>query len=73
MKYCPKCKNKGWKPSQNFTKPLVHKGKVNYKSFALRYYGCMNCGARFKTIEEVHEYLGEADDLFSELSGELEQ
>ena len=66
MKTCPNCANKGFTPSEGFSKPLVHKGKVNYPKFSVRYYYCINCGARPKTIEKLLEYVV-GGDLFSEL------
>ena len=66
MKNCPKCHNKGFEPSENFSKPLVNKGKKNHRSFAIRYYACINCGARFKTIEEHYEDVAGNGDLFDE-------
>lgn len=47
-------------PSENFSKPLVNKGKKNFRKFSIRYYGCINCGARFKTIEEFYEDVSDA-------------
>lgn len=64
MKYCPKCKNKGWKPTEGFNKPLVHKGKINHTSMSVRYYFCVNCGSKIKTIEKFFEFV-EEQDLFS--------
>lgn len=66
MKYCPKCQNKGFTPSEGFSKPLIHKGKENHKKFSIRYWACVNCGARFKTIEKLLQYLDEGKDLFAE-------
>lgn len=70
MKFCPKCKNKGFKPTEGFTKPLLHKGKKNFNTVSIRYYYCMNCGAKFKTAESLQEFIKELD-LFPE-EGELE-
>ena len=61
MKYCPSCKNKGWTPSEGFTKPLINRGKQNYKNMSVRYYYCMNCQAKFKTVEKLLDYVQEVD------------
>jgi len=66
MKFCPECGNKGFTPSDKFSKPLINKGKQNYKKFSIRYYACINCGARFKTIEKFHESVDKSGSLFDE-------
>lgn len=55
MKYCPHCENEGWEPEDGFTKPVINKGKDNHKNFAIRYYICINCNYRWKSIEKFYE------------------
>lgn len=65
MKICPVCKNKGFKPSEAFNRPLIHRGKKNYAGLSVRYYYCINCNTRFKTVEKLQEVIKELD-LFTD-------
>lgn len=65
MERCPQCKNKGWKPSEEFKLVLRNIKKIKHRNFAIRYYVCLNCGYRFKTKEDFFEEVN-SPDLFDE-------
>ncbi|MBC8377195.1 MAG: hypothetical protein H8E26_14215 [FCB group bacterium] len=57
---CPQCKNIGFKPSEEFVKPLKNiGGKESFEATNIRRYVCLQCGARFYTTETFSHYLGE--------------
>nr|BDD47019.1 hypothetical protein 14 [Balneolaceae bacterium] len=70
MEQCPKCKNKGWKPTDDFKYPLKNYGKVKHRTFSLRYIMCLNCGHRFKTIEQ---YFDDVKDQINDLLNEEDE
>lgn len=70
MEQCPQCKNKGWKAKDGFNYPLKNYGKKKFRTFAIRYIMCLNCGHRFKTIEQYYETV---KDQISELLSEEDE
>ena len=72
MRNCPVCKNKDFKGTEGFTKPLIHKGKKNFATFSIRYYYCMSCGSRLKTVEKLQEVIQELELFPADLENEPE-
>jgi len=57
---CPNCKNIGFKPSEEFVKPLKNLGgKKSYDTTDVRRYVCMQCGFRFYTYEAYSHPVGD--------------
>lgn len=49
---CPRCQNKGFKPSEEVKYPLFNMGnKEKYDGFDMRRYVCLQCGYKFLTVE----------------------
>lgn len=52
---CPKCKNRGFLPSEEFPRPIINLGKKEkFASFDTRRYCCVQCGHVFLTKEEYY-------------------
>lgn len=52
---CPACKNVGFAPSKDLTKPIRNiGGKENFKTFSVRRYICLQCGTCWKTKETFY-------------------
>ena len=49
---CPKCSNKGFKPSEDIKDPVTVTKTTKFKTFTQRYRACYNCGYRWKTVEK---------------------
>lgn len=58
---CPKCRNKGFMPSEDVPRPLTNiGGKLHNATFDTRRYVCMQCGYRFMTKEEFYREVNAA-------------
>jgi rubredoxin len=71
---CPKCKNKGFRPTEELKHPLLNMGnKEKYDTFDTRRYVCLQCGYKFMTSEEYYREIdsGQAS-LFENLTSTKE-
>ncbi len=52
---CPKCKNKGFRPTPDAPRPLQNLGgKQRFDTFDTRRYACLSCGHLFMTKESYY-------------------
>jgi len=68
---CPRCKNKGFVPTEEIKYPLFNMGnKEKYDSVDYRRYICMQCGYKFLTSESYERPVcgnnPEHENLFEE-------